>query len=128
MRVLVITTTLDLERQRRNVMRRLGVACDVAALDASTLRLRRADGTSTTIDISGANNEPGGNAHQLLQQYDAVLVYGDGRLSGNQANSRTANWTKFSPCPPIVYHRISLTTQSLSAAGVTCPAISQSAL
>jgi len=119
MRVLMVLTTA--ERARRSVMRRLGVACDVAVLDSSTLRLRRADGTSTTIDISGANNEPGGNAHQLLQQYDAVLVYGDGRLSGNQANSRTANWTKFSPCPPIVYHRIALTQQSLSAAGVTLP-------
>jgi hypothetical protein len=54
-----------------------------------------------------------------LQQYDAVLVYNDGRL--NAGNSRVANWTKFSPCPPIVYHRINLATQNLSALGVTLP-------
>jgi len=121
MRVLVVTTDLAFERQRRNVMQRLGIACDYATLSGSTLTLQRADGTRASVDISGANNEPNGNAHQLLQQYDAVLVYGDGRLSGTQPNSRTANWTKFSPCPPIVYHRIALTQQSLSAAGVTLP-------
>jgi hypothetical protein len=65
MRVLMVLA--GAERERRNVMRRLGVACDVAVFAASTLRLRRADGTSATIDISGANNEPNGNAHQLLQ-------------------------------------------------------------
>jgi len=122
MRVLMVLAGAEREeRQRRSVMRRLGVACDVARLSGTTLLLRRADGTSTTIDISGANNGPDGNAHQLLQQYDAVLVYGDGRLNGNQPNSRLANWVKFSPCPPIVYHRINLTAQSLSAAGVTLP-------
>lgn len=91
MRVLVVAPSLSVERQRRNVMRRLGIACDYAMLSGSTLSLRRADGTRATIDIGGANNELGGNAHQLLQQYDVVLVYGDGRLSSTQTNSRIAN-------------------------------------
>ncbi|MCL6536254.1 MAG: hypothetical protein K6U77_09295, partial [Armatimonadetes bacterium] len=102
-------------------MRRLGLRCDYAFLSGTTLLLSRADGTHATVDISGANNEPGGVAHQLLQQYDAVLVYGDGRLSGAQGNSRFANWVKFTPCPPIIYHRIALTQQSLSGVGVTLP-------
>jgi len=121
MRVLILPLGDFIDRQRRAVMRRLGVTCDVARLSGTTLLLRRADGTSTTIDINGANNEPDGNAHQLLQQYDAVLVYGDGRLNATQGNTRFANWVKFSPCPPIVYHRVTLTQQSLNATDVTLP-------